>query len=177
MMISDTPSGRLYKAMVPTKLAASVIRFTMDQYAGIVMFGATLQPGSDQAKSLDTLKATLPLNPSPANPFTWEELDRAPCCQKLGSTVCRCARVGGVGLSKHLRSATGACCSLRATAFAVMTRCYSALPRPPDPVSGRLEVSAFNGQTGACPCTRATRTLRKISRLPGEAYKAGKPGV
>jgi zinc protease len=41
MMIADTPSGRLYKALVPTKQAASVLGFTMDQYApGIVMFGA-----------------------------------------------------------------------------------------------------------------------------------------
>ena len=75
-MISDTPSGRLYKAMVPTKLAASVMGFTMDQYApGIVMFGATLQPGSDQAKSLDTLTAAVESVAS--QPFTQEELDRA----------------------------------------------------------------------------------------------------
>ena len=38
MIVADTPSGRLYKALVPTKLAASVLGFTMDEFApGIVL--------------------------------------------------------------------------------------------------------------------------------------------
>ncbi len=75
MIVADTPSGRLYKAMVPTKQAASVLGFTMDQFApGIVMFGATLQPGMDQPKSLNTLTSTI--ESLSKEPFTQEELDR-----------------------------------------------------------------------------------------------------
>ncbi len=75
MIVADTPSGRLYKALVPTKLAASVLGFTMDEFApGIVMFGATLQPGMDQPKSLNTLTTTI--EAISKEPFTQEELDR-----------------------------------------------------------------------------------------------------
>ena len=75
MMIADTPSGRLYKAMVPTKQAASVLGFTMDEYApGIVMFGATLEPGMDQIKALDALTSTI--ESLAKQPFTSEELER-----------------------------------------------------------------------------------------------------
>ncbi len=102
MMISDTPSGRLYKAMVPTKLAASVMGFTMDQYApGIVMFGATLQPGSDQAKSLDTLTAAVESVAS--QPFTQEELDRARAqWLKSWDLLFADAQRVGVGLSEAI---------------------------------------------------------------------------
>ena len=75
MILSDTPSGRLYKAMVPNKEAASVFGFTMDRTApGTVMFGASLQPGMDQATSLKTLTQTL--ESVAQHPFTQEELDR-----------------------------------------------------------------------------------------------------
>lgn len=75
MMIADTPSGRLYKALVPTKQATSVLGFTMDQYApGIVMFGATLEHGMDPRRSLETLTSTI--ESSAKNPFTKEELER-----------------------------------------------------------------------------------------------------
>jgi zinc protease len=75
MMLADTPSGRLYKAMVPQKQAASVFGFTMDRTApGTVMFGASLQPGMDQAASLKTLTSTL--ESIAQHPFTQEELDR-----------------------------------------------------------------------------------------------------
>ena len=75
MILADTPSGRLYKAMVPTKQAASVFGFTMDRTApGTVMFGASLQPDMDQAKSLQTLTSTL--ESIAKHPFTQEELDR-----------------------------------------------------------------------------------------------------
>ncbi|MCC7225575.1 MAG: insulinase family protein [Burkholderiaceae bacterium] len=102
MMISDTPSGRLYKAMVPTKLAASVMGFTMDQHApGIVMFGATLQPGSDQAKSLDTLTASVESVAS--QPFTQEELDRARAQWLKGwDQLFADAQKVGVGLSEAI---------------------------------------------------------------------------
>lgn len=75
MILSDTPSGRLYKAMVPSKHAASVFGFTMDRTApGTVMFGASLQPGMNQAESLKTLTHTL--ESIAKHPFTQEELDR-----------------------------------------------------------------------------------------------------
>ena len=75
MILSDTPSGRLYKAMVPKKQAASVFGFTMDRTApGTVMFGASLQPGMDQNASLQTLTQTL--ESIAEHPFTQEELDR-----------------------------------------------------------------------------------------------------
>jgi len=75
MILADTPSGRLYKALVPGKQAASVFGFTMDRTApGTVMFGASLQPGMDQAASLKTLTETL--ESIAKHPFTQEELDR-----------------------------------------------------------------------------------------------------
>lgn len=75
MMMADTPSGRLYKALVPTKQATSVLGFTMDEYApGIVMFGATLEHGMDPKRSLATLTTTL--ESIAKKPFTKEELER-----------------------------------------------------------------------------------------------------
>ncbi|MDO8693733.1 MAG: pitrilysin family protein [Sheuella sp.] len=75
MMMADTPSGRLYKALVTTKQATSVLGFTMDEYApGIVMFGATLEHGMDPKRSLSTLTSTL--ESISKKPFTKEELER-----------------------------------------------------------------------------------------------------
>ncbi|CAM3894635.1 M16 family metallopeptidase [Bordetella tumulicola] len=75
-ILSDTPSGRLYHALVPTKLAAGVFGFTMDQHdPGVGMFGAQLQPGMDQDKALKTLTTTL--ESLREKPFTQAELDRA----------------------------------------------------------------------------------------------------
>jgi len=75
-ILADTPSGRLYHALVPTKLAADVFGFTMDQFdPGVAMFGAQLQPGMDQDKALQALTSTL--ESLAAHPFTAAELDRA----------------------------------------------------------------------------------------------------
>jgi len=75
-ILADTPSGRLYHALVPTKLAADVFGFTMDQLdPGVAMFGAQLQPGMDQDKTLQALTSTL--ESLAAHPFTAAELDRA----------------------------------------------------------------------------------------------------
>ncbi|KDB61103.1 peptidase, M16 family [Bordetella bronchiseptica B18-5 (C3)] len=75
-ILADTPSGRLYHALVPTKLASGVFGFTMDQLdPGLAMFGAQLQPGMDQDKALQTLTATLESLSS--KPFSQEELERA----------------------------------------------------------------------------------------------------
>ena len=75
MMMADTPSGRLYKALVPTKQATSVLGFTMDEYApGIVMFGATLEHGMDPKRALNTLTTTI--ESLAKKPFTKQELER-----------------------------------------------------------------------------------------------------
>lgn len=75
-ILADTPSGRLYGAMVPNELAASVFGFTFDQHdPGLVMFGAQLQPGMPQEKSLASLTDTL--ESLGEHPFTQAELDRA----------------------------------------------------------------------------------------------------
>ncbi|NDY82874.1 insulinase family protein [Orrella sp. NBD-18] len=75
MMMADTPAGRLYKSLVPTKQATSVMGFTMDEYApGIVMFGATLEHGMDPVRALSTLTATI--EDIGKKPFTKEELER-----------------------------------------------------------------------------------------------------
>lgn len=75
MIIGDTPSGRLYKALVAKRLAAGVFGFTMDRTApGSVMFGANLQSDMDQTQALNTLTATI--EGIAKEPFTNEELDR-----------------------------------------------------------------------------------------------------
>ena len=75
-ILADTPSGRLYKALVPTQEATDVFGFTMDQRdPGIAMFGAQLQAGMDSRKALDTLTSTL--ESVGKQPFTAEELERA----------------------------------------------------------------------------------------------------
>ncbi|AZR95057.1 zinc protease [Bordetella trematum] len=76
IMLADTPSGRLYHALVPTKLASGVFGFTMDQLdPGVAMFGAQLQAGMNQTQALQTLTSTL--NTLSEKPFTAEELERA----------------------------------------------------------------------------------------------------
>ncbi|SAI68829.1 zinc protease [Bordetella ansorpii] len=75
-ILADTPSGRLYKALVPTKEATDVFGFTMDQHdPGIAMFGAQLQADMDEGKALATLTGTL--ESVGKQPFTAEELERA----------------------------------------------------------------------------------------------------
>lgn len=76
VMLSDTPSGRLYREMVPRKLASEVFGFAIEQRdPGIVMFGAQLEPGMDQAAALKAMTSTL--ESIGRHPFTQEELDRA----------------------------------------------------------------------------------------------------
>lgn len=76
VILSDTPSGRLYHALIPTKLASSVFGFSMDQRdPGLVMFGAQLQADMDQDRSLRTLTSTI--ESLDKNPFTSQELERA----------------------------------------------------------------------------------------------------
>ena len=76
MVLSDSPSGRLYKAMVPTDLASSVFGFSRDMYApGTVMLGAQLDLDMDPAKALETLTQTV--ESVATDPFTADALERA----------------------------------------------------------------------------------------------------
>jgi zinc protease len=76
MMLSDTPSGRLYKAMVPQGLATNVFGFSMDQFdPGTVMFGAELELKTDQEKAMMAMNDAV--QSITKTPFTEEELVRA----------------------------------------------------------------------------------------------------
>jgi zinc protease len=76
LMLSDAPSGRLYKALVPDGLASSVFGFSRDMYSpGTVMFGAQLDPGMSTDKALGVLTETL--ESVAQNPMSAEDLDRA----------------------------------------------------------------------------------------------------
>jgi zinc protease len=75
-ILADAPSGRLYKALVETKLAAQVFPIvfpTLDP--GLLMFGVTLPKDGDAEKAKDVLLKEL--EHLKANPFTAVELDRA----------------------------------------------------------------------------------------------------
>ena len=75
-ILADTPSGRLYHALVPTKMASGVFGFTMEQLdPGLAMFGAQLSPGKNVDAALKTLTATL--ETLDKKPFTAQELERA----------------------------------------------------------------------------------------------------
>ncbi len=75
-ILADTPSGRLYHALVPTKQASGVFGFTMEQLdPGLVMFGAQLAPGKNPDTALATLTSTL--ESVGKKPFTQQELERA----------------------------------------------------------------------------------------------------
>jgi len=75
-ILADTPSGRLYHALVPSQEATDVFGFTRDQLdPGVAMFGAQLQAGMDESKALTSLTGTL--ESLRDKPFTAEELERA----------------------------------------------------------------------------------------------------
>jgi zinc protease len=76
IMLSDTPSGRLYHALVAAKQATNVFGYAAEQRdPGYVLFGAQLEAAMDPDTALGTLTTTL--ESLQANPFTQEELDRA----------------------------------------------------------------------------------------------------
>jgi len=76
MMMADTPSGRLYHALVSNHQAAGVFGFSMDAHdPGLAMFGAQLQPDMDPEQALRTLVQTL--QSLDQQPFTQAELVRA----------------------------------------------------------------------------------------------------
>ncbi|KAG0761827.1 hypothetical protein G6F22_018782 [Rhizopus arrhizus] len=76
VILSDTPSGRLYHALVATKLASGVFGFTMENRdPGLAMFGAQLPPGKNLDTAVQALTSTR--ETLGKKPFTQQELDRA----------------------------------------------------------------------------------------------------
>lgn len=74
-MLADTPSGRLYKALVQQKLAAHVFGYARPmRQPGYALFGAQLENDMDARKALDVLTTTLESVGS--KPLTQDELDR-----------------------------------------------------------------------------------------------------
>lgn len=74
-ILSDTPSGRLYKNLVGKDLASDVFGFTAGlRRPGYAFFGAQLEPGMDQAQALRMLEETL--ETASSEPFTDKDLER-----------------------------------------------------------------------------------------------------
>jgi len=74
-MLSDTPSGRLYQALVTQKLGASVFGFARPMaQPGYALFGVQLEPGMDARKALDALDESL--GSLKDKPFDEEQLKR-----------------------------------------------------------------------------------------------------
>jgi len=74
-MLGGTPSGRLYHALVDTRLCTGVFGYTVGlRQPGYAFFGAQLSPGADRAKALSVLEDTL--GSLHAKPFKQDELDR-----------------------------------------------------------------------------------------------------
>lgn len=75
-LLSDSPSGRLHKALVETKKAASVTGIVFQQYdPGIILLGAEVRKESPLAPAQDALIETLEKIAS--SPITKEEVERA----------------------------------------------------------------------------------------------------
>ncbi|MGB3288732.1 MAG: pitrilysin family protein [Burkholderiaceae bacterium] len=74
-ILADTPSGRLYKALVGQGLGTDVFGFAAGlRQPGYAFFGAQLEAGMDQAKALAALDDTL--DSVASNPFTDQDLQR-----------------------------------------------------------------------------------------------------
>ncbi len=75
-ILADVPSGRLYKALVETKLAAQVFQISFTTYEpGLQMFGAVLSKDGDMEKVKEAVVREL--EGLKEKPLTQAELDRA----------------------------------------------------------------------------------------------------
>ena len=75
-MLTDRPSGQLFRALVPTELATDVFGFTRPTFdPGTVTFGADVAAGVDPEPTLEVM--TQILENMAAEPFTQQELERA----------------------------------------------------------------------------------------------------
>ena len=96
-ILADTPSGRLYHALVPTKMASGVFGFTMEQLdPGLAMFGAQLSPGKNVDAALKTLTGTL------------ETLDKALHRAGTGTRAQQVADLVGAGVQRSRAGRRGA---------------------------------------------------------------------
>ncbi len=76
LMLGDTPSGRLHKALVDGQLAAQTFAFGFDfAQPTLTLYGAQLAPGQDLEKARSAMLGVL--DGLAARPFTDEELNRA----------------------------------------------------------------------------------------------------
>lgn len=74
-MLGDTPSGRLYTALVGQKLSANVFGFARPMaQPGYALFGAQLEPGMDAQAALNAMNQAL--DSVKKTPFTQEQLER-----------------------------------------------------------------------------------------------------
>src|SRR5690606_29634463 len=74
-ILADTPSGRLYKALVEHNLSTEVFGFAAGlNQPGYAFFGAQLDQGMDQDKALHILQDTL--GSVAREPITEKELER-----------------------------------------------------------------------------------------------------
>ncbi|MFA5596544.1 MAG: pitrilysin family protein [Pusillimonas sp.] len=74
-ILTDVPSGRLYKALVDKKLAARTFGYARGmRQPGYALFGAQLETGVDPYPALDALNSVLA--DVAQTPFTQQELDR-----------------------------------------------------------------------------------------------------
>ncbi|NYE26923.1 M16 family metallopeptidase [Pigmentiphaga litoralis] len=75
-ILGDNPSGRLYKNLVESRLAAATFGFTFDSHdPGTVMFGAQLASPAQQDAAREAMLKTL--ESIKTEPITEEELERA----------------------------------------------------------------------------------------------------
>ncbi len=75
-ILGDTPSGRLYKALVETKKATSVYSFNFqNQEPGVGLFGAEVPKDAPLDAAREAMLQTM--NTFPGQPPTQEEVDRA----------------------------------------------------------------------------------------------------
>ena len=75
-VLADTPSGRLYKALVETKKATGVGDFFLYLHdPGFLLFSAQVRQESSLDEAEKTMLATI--DAIPGSPITKEEVDRA----------------------------------------------------------------------------------------------------
>ena len=75
-ILGDTPSGRLYKALVETKKATSVYAFSFqNRQPGVAIFGAEVPKDASLDAAREAMLQTL--NDFPSKPPSQEEVDRA----------------------------------------------------------------------------------------------------
>jgi zinc protease len=101
-ILADVPSGRLYKALVESKLAAQVFEIPVTAYEpGLQMFGAVLAKDGDLERAKETLLREL--EGLKDRPLTQAELDRAKVqAQKAVDQVLADTKNMAIGLTEAI---------------------------------------------------------------------------